>query len=69
MSVAGGVVVRPTGVAYELATTQEHHAIDTVGFEEIGRRVGELESDGLHGNSLAGTSSDCFVVCDWRRYE
>lgn len=37
-----GVEAKPTGIAYELATTQDHHAIDTLGREEIGQRVGEL---------------------------
>lgn len=33
--------VRP-GETYEFATTQDHHAIDTVGLEERGQRVGQL---------------------------
>ena len=32
----------PTSKTYEFATTQDHHAIDTVGLEETGQRVGEL---------------------------
>lgn len=39
---ATGVTVTPTGEKYALATTQDHHAIDKVGLEETGRRVGEL---------------------------
>ncbi len=40
--VATGVTIRPTGKTYELATTQDHHAIDTLGLAEIGKRVGAL---------------------------
>jgi MoCo/4Fe-4S cofactor protein with predicted Tat translocation signal len=36
------VSVTGTGRTYLLATTQDHHAIDTVGMEETGRRVGLL---------------------------
>ncbi len=42
MQFATGVTVSPTGREYTLATTQDHHAIDKVGLEETGRRVGEL---------------------------
>ncbi|MBC8871073.1 MAG: TAT-variant-translocated molybdopterin oxidoreductase [Planctomycetes bacterium] len=42
MHYATGVTVTPTGKKYTLATTQDHHAIDKVGMEETGRRVGEL---------------------------
>jgi molybdopterin-containing oxidoreductase family iron-sulfur binding subunit len=42
MYVATGVTVTPLGVKYPLATTQDHHAIDKVGFEAIGHRVGEF---------------------------
>ncbi|MEM8680261.1 MAG: TAT-variant-translocated molybdopterin oxidoreductase [Planctomycetota bacterium] len=34
--------VTPLPRTYAFATTQDHHAIDTVGMEETGRRVGEL---------------------------
>jgi hypothetical protein len=37
-----GVSVTGTGKTYPLATTQDHHAIDRVGMEETGRRVGVL---------------------------
>lgn len=40
--IAQGVQVTPTGISYDLATTQDHHAIDTLAREEIGQRVGEL---------------------------
>ena len=36
--------ITTTGKTYEFATTQDHHAIDTVGLEETGRRVGESRS-------------------------
>lgn len=36
------VTVKPTGRTWQLATTQDHFAIDTVGLEAIGQRVGEL---------------------------
>lgn len=41
-----GVVVRPTQERYELATTQEHHAIDEVGLKETGRRIERLLREG-----------------------
>jgi molybdopterin-containing oxidoreductase family iron-sulfur binding subunit len=37
-----GATVEPTGRAYPLATTQDHHAIDTVGAEARDERIGEL---------------------------
>ncbi|MEQ8847055.1 TAT-variant-translocated molybdopterin oxidoreductase [Botrimarina sp.] len=37
-----GVSVQNTGKDYLLATTQDHHAIDQLGLEAIGRRTGEL---------------------------
>jgi MoCo/4Fe-4S cofactor protein with predicted Tat translocation signal len=42
MHVAVGVGIRPTGKTYPLASTQDHHAIDTVGFEARRQRVGDL---------------------------
>ena len=36
----------PTDERVEFATTQDHHAIDTVGLEETGRRVGQLVREG-----------------------
>ena len=40
--VLSGATVRGTGRHYRLATTQDHFAIDTLGFKERNRRVGEL---------------------------
>ncbi len=40
--VATDVKVTPVNREYEFATTQDHHAIDKVGMEEIGRRVDDL---------------------------
>ena len=40
--VVSGAIVRGTGRSYHLATTQDHFAIDTAGFKERNRRVGEL---------------------------
>jgi molybdopterin-containing oxidoreductase family iron-sulfur binding subunit len=40
--VSNQVSVTRTDKMHLLATTQDHHAIDTVGMEEIGRRVGQL---------------------------
>ena len=40
--VVAGAAVRGTGRNYSLATTQDHFAIDTSGFNERNRRVGEL---------------------------
>ena len=37
-----GVTVRATGRTYQLATTQDHFAIDTIGFNERNRRVADL---------------------------
>jgi molybdopterin-containing oxidoreductase family iron-sulfur binding subunit len=39
---ATAVRVRGLGRAYALASTQDHHVIDTIGLEERGRRVGGL---------------------------
>lgn len=38
--------ITATDKIYEFATTQDHHAIDTVGLEETGRRVGDLIREG-----------------------
>ncbi len=42
MHFASGVVVEATGRHVELATTQDHHAIDTVGLRGRAERLGEL---------------------------
>jgi len=42
MHFASGVVVERTGRRVELATTQDHHAIDTVGLRGRAERLGEL---------------------------
>ncbi|MCP4191951.1 MAG: TAT-variant-translocated molybdopterin oxidoreductase [Planctomycetaceae bacterium] len=39
---AKSLEIKTTNRRYDLATTQDHHSIDTVGFQETGRRVGEL---------------------------
>ncbi len=44
--VATGVTLQGTGGTYPLATTQDHHAIDKVGLEEIAGRIGELVREG-----------------------
>ncbi|HBL47508.1 MAG TPA: hypothetical protein DDZ90_29400, partial [Planctomycetaceae bacterium] len=41
-----GLKVEKTGKTYELAVTQDHHAIDTVGQDEIQGRVGQLVREG-----------------------
>ena len=41
-----GVTVTRTGRTHKLATTQDHFAIDAVGFEAIGARLGELVRTG-----------------------
>lgn len=46
MNFTSDVTIIPTKVRYEFATTQDHHAIDTVGIEETSRRVGELVREG-----------------------
>jgi MoCo/4Fe-4S cofactor protein with predicted Tat translocation signal len=46
MYVVGGVKVSPVGRRYRLASTQDHHAIDTVGMKERARRVGDLIREG-----------------------
>ena len=48
MHVAAGVKVTPLGGRYSFALTQDHHAIDKVGLEAIGHRVGELIREGTH---------------------
>ena len=50
---AAGATVTATGRSHELATTQDHHAIDKVGFEERGRRLGELVREGTLAEYLA----------------
>lgn len=45
-TVLTNVKVTPTGKMYPLATTQDHHAIDTVGLQEISGRIGELVREG-----------------------
>jgi molybdopterin-containing oxidoreductase family iron-sulfur binding subunit len=41
-SIVPGATLRGTGRRYNLATTQDHFAIDTLGFAERNRRVGDL---------------------------
>ena len=41
-----GAKITPTGGKKTLATTQDHHAIDTVGMKEIAGRIGELVREG-----------------------
>ena len=48
MHVAAGVKVTPIGGRHQFALTQDHHAIDKVGLEAIGHRVGELIREGTH---------------------
>ena len=43
---AAGATVTPTGRQYPLALTQDHHAIDRVGFKERGLRVAALVREG-----------------------
>ena len=45
-SVQTGVKIAATGRTHKLATTQDHFAIDAVGFEAIGARLGELVRTG-----------------------
>jgi MoCo/4Fe-4S cofactor protein with predicted Tat translocation signal len=46
MHVITGVETKKTGRPYQLATTQDHFAIDKVGAEEIPERVGRLVREG-----------------------
>lgn len=48
MDFATGVKVTPTAGRHTFATTQDHHAIDRVGLEAIGHRIGELIREGTH---------------------
>ncbi len=43
---AEGLKITPTGGSYQLATTQDHHAIDTAGADEIQKRVPALVREG-----------------------
>ena len=45
-SILTGVKITPAGRTHKLATTQDHLAIDAVGFEAIGARLGELVRTG-----------------------
>ena len=44
--VATSVTITPLDREYKFATTQDHHAIDKVGMEEIARRVDDLVREG-----------------------
>ncbi|PQO42002.1 TAT-variant-translocated molybdopterin oxidoreductase [Blastopirellula marina] len=46
MHLTTGVTVQTTGKTFDLAITQDHFAIDTLGMMEIGRRVGDLVREG-----------------------
>lgn len=50
---ASGVSVAKTRRRYPLASTQDHHAIDTIGFAERARRLGELVREGTLATYLA----------------
>jgi molybdopterin-containing oxidoreductase family iron-sulfur binding subunit len=52
MHVIDGVTLRPTGGRYTLACTQDHHAIDPLGFGERNRRVGNLVREASVGSYL-----------------
>lgn len=45
-SVQTQVTLKGLGTTYPLATTQDHHAIDKVGLEELSGRIGELVREG-----------------------
>jgi molybdopterin-containing oxidoreductase family iron-sulfur binding subunit len=51
--VVAGATVRGTGRRYSLATTQDHFAIDTLGFKERNRRVGALVREASLDSYLA----------------
>jgi molybdopterin-containing oxidoreductase family iron-sulfur binding subunit len=42
MGCATAATITPTGKPFDLATTQDHHAIDKVGLEETQRRIGQF---------------------------
>lgn len=46
--IAEGVTIKSTGKDYLLAGTQDHHAIDALGLEAIGKRTGELIRTASH---------------------
>jgi len=48
MDCATGLKVTPIAGRHAFATTQDHHAIDRVGLEAIGHRIGELIREGTH---------------------
>ena len=48
MDFATGLKVTPTAGRHLFAMTQDHHAIDKVGLEAIGHRIGELIREGTH---------------------
>jgi molybdopterin-containing oxidoreductase family iron-sulfur binding subunit len=51
--IVAGATVRGTGRRYNLATTQDHFAIDTIGFKERNRRVGDLVREASLDSYLA----------------
>ncbi len=66
MDFATGLKVTPIAGQHMFATTQDHHAIDRVGLEAIGHRIGELIREGRTSDtkrtrtspSTAGTNSN-----------
>ncbi|MFH1176835.1 MAG: 4Fe-4S dicluster domain-containing protein, partial [Acidobacteriota bacterium] len=53
MGFDSGLTVTRTGARYRLAMTQDHHAIDRVGFAERGLRIGSLVREGTLAEYLA----------------
>ncbi len=51
--VSSPVAVTKTGRTYPLACTQDHQAIDTIGLQERGKRVGQLVREGTLARFLA----------------
>jgi len=51
--IVAGATVRGTGRRYSLATTQDHFAIDALGFKERNRRVGDLVREASLDSYLA----------------
>jgi molybdopterin-containing oxidoreductase family iron-sulfur binding subunit len=51
--IVAGATIRGTGRRYRLATTQDHFAIDTLGFSERNRRVGALVREASLDSYLA----------------
>ena len=67
MDMAAAVKVTPIGGRYPFALTQDHHAIDKVGLEAIGHRVGELIREARTSSTRPTRTLPSTPVTSWSR--